>query len=96
MERIQTHLLRAVGCVWSFHGKHNLDAERRSSMGLPARARGRESLSVSGILLWVYIPGLFLTTYSLLITAFPPWTTQEARWAPFPAHTRPDSNRIKE
>lgn len=65
-------------------------------MGRPAWARVGESLRVSGILLWAYIAQLFLTAHPLLITAFPPWTTQEARLAPFPARTRPDSNRIKE
>lgn len=65
-------------------------------MGRAVRARVRESMRESGILLRAYIAQLFLTTRPLLITQFPPRTTQEARLAPFPAHTRPDSNRIKE
>lgn len=65
-------------------------------MGRAVRARVRASMRVSGILLQAYIAQLFLTTRPLLITQFPPRTTQEARLAPFPAHTRPDSNRIKE
>lgn len=65
-------------------------------MGRAVGARVSESMRGSGILLRVYIAQLFLTARPLLITQFPPRTTQEARLAPFPAHTRPDSNRIKE
>ena len=80
---MEKHCVSARGSAWA-------------CMGRPDRVRVSESLRVSGILLLAYIAQLFLTTRPLLITAFPPRTTQEARLTPFPAHTRPDSNRIKE
>lgn len=70
----------SVSCTlaysFNFPGKTVCECERAGVLGLragrPARARVSESLRMSGLLVWAYIPQLFLTTHPLLITALPP------------------------
>lgn len=61
----------------------HMESARRS------RPRGSGAYEREGILRSLYIPGLFLTTASMLITEFPLPAAQEARLALLPAHTRP-------
>lgn len=54
-----------------------------------SRPRGSGACEREGILRSLYIPELFLTTASMLITAFPLPAAQEAHLALFPANMRP-------
>jgi len=54
-----------------------------------SQPRGSGAYEREGILCSLYIPELFLTTASMLITVFPLSDAQEAHLALFPANMRP-------
>lgn len=83
-------------CAFGRGRRRALDRERAPESPCRCRRERVRVLRVCGLLLASYIGGLFLNTHPLLITAFPLRATQEARLAPYPAHTRADSKGIRE